>query len=303
MLPFDLLPAIAAFSRVVHHASFTRAAKELGVSPSALSQTVRMLEQRLGVRLLERTTRRVGITEIGQRFLDTAGAGLTALDLAVQQVGEMRDAPAGLLRLNLSQIAADLIVMPHLPEFLQAYPDVTVEMHCDNTFLDIVAIGFDAGIRLGESLARDMIAVPLGGRNRLATFAAPSYVERHGAPQVPADLLRHRCACVRLDHDRPLEYWDYLVDGQMVEVSANPAMISNNGELLINTARSGAAIGYHFEALVAEDLASGRLVPLLKDYWPTFGTFYLYYPSRVLMPRKLRVFIDFLRERQGVYSA
>ncbi|MET0617230.1 MAG: LysR family transcriptional regulator, partial [Luteibacter sp.] len=157
----DLLPAIAAFARVAHHASFTRAAAELGVSPSALSQTVRALEARLGVRLLDRTTRRVGITEIGQRFLADARPGLDALAHAVDAVNESRDAPAGLLRINLSRVVADILVLPHLADFAAAYPEVTVDLHCDNIFLDLVDGGFDAGFRIGESLARDVVALPI----------------------------------------------------------------------------------------------------------------------------------------------
>lgn len=169
----ELFPAVAAFARVAHHASFTRAAAELGVSTSALSQNMRSLEERLGVRLLQRSTRRVGLTEAGQRLLRDAGPAIAALVAAVDGVHESRDRPAGLLRLNLSRAAADAVVMPHLVDFLEAYPDVTVEMHCDNALVDVVAGGFDAGIRLGEKLAQDFVAIPLGPRQRLAVVAAP----------------------------------------------------------------------------------------------------------------------------------
>lgn len=298
-MPNDLLPAIAAFARVAHHASFTRAARELGVSPSALSQNVRSLETRLGVRLLDRSTRRVGVTEIGQRFLDEAGAGLGAIERAVDAVNDSRETPAGLLRLNLPKAVADVVVMPHMAEFARRYPDVTVEMHCDNRFLDLVAMGFDAGFRLGESLANDVVAVPIGRPSRIATFASPSYIAEHGAPRTPADLLHHRCACIRLDHDRSVMRWDFMVEGRFVEVEVGPAIVSNDGELLVEAARAGLGVGCHFESLVADDIARGTLVPVLTDYWPTYGAFHLYYPSRVHMPRKLRVFVDFLRERHA----
>jgi DNA-binding transcriptional LysR family regulator len=291
----DLLPAIAAFARVAHYASFTRAAAELGVSPSALSQSVRMLERRLGVRLLERTTRRVGVTEIGRRFLDDASTGLEAITKAVASVDESRDRPAGLLRLNLPRGVADILIMPHLAAFTAQYPDVVVEFHCDNTFLDLVDGGFDAGFRLGESLARDVVAVPIGNPQRLATFAAPAYIERHGVPDTPADLLNHRCVAVRLAKDRTVLRWDFEEGGNLIEVEVNATTISNDGELLVAAARAGVGIGCHFEHLVRDELASGVLVPVLRDYWPTFGAFHLYYPSRMHVPRKLRVFIDFLR--------
>lgn len=295
-MPNDLLPAIAAFARVAHHASFTRAAREMGVSPSALSQSVRALEARLGVRLLDRSTRRVGITEIGQRFLEEARLGLGAIERAVDAVNDSRETPAGLLRLNLPKSVADIVVVPHLAAFSRAYPDVTVELHCENRFIDLVAMGFDAGFRLGESLANDVVAVPIGQPIRLATFASPAYLAAHGAPQVPADLLRHRCLCIRLDLDRRIERWEYAVDGRIIEVEAGPGMISNDGDLLLDAAREGLGVACHMEAIVAADLAAGTLVPVLTDYWPTFGAFHLYYPSRVHMPRKLRVFIDFLRQ-------
>lgn len=299
----DLLPAIAAFARVAHHASFTRAAAELGVSPSALSQSVRALEARLGVRLLDRTTRRVGITEIGQRFLADARPGLDALTHAVDAVNESRDAPAGLLRINLARVVADILILPHLADFAVAYPEVTVDLHCDNTFLDLVDGGFDAGFRIGESLAKDVVALPVGAPQRIATFASPSYVARHGMPRTPADLLSHQCVCIRLANERSIMLWDFQQDGRVVEVEATPAMISNDGDVLLSAALGGVGIGCHFEGLVREDLDAGRLVPVLEAYWPTFAPFHVYYPSRVNMPRKLRVFIDFLRERHAPAAA
>ncbi|MFF7709147.1 LysR substrate-binding domain-containing protein [Pseudomonas sp. NPDC007930] len=300
MPAFDLFPAIAAFSRVAHHSSFSRAARELGVSPSALSQTVRSLEARLGVRLLERSTRRVGLTELGQRFLEATGASLGGLEQAIAEVAEWREAPAGLLRLNVSDVAAQLLIMPHLAAFMAAYPQVIVDLHCDNNLVDLVGGGFDAGIRLGESLAHDVVAVPLGGSLRGATFAAPAYLARHGAPRVPADLLLHRCACPRLGNGQQPMRWEYQQGEQWLEVQANPAMITNTGSLLLDTARAGAAIGCYLEPAVRADFAAGTLVPVLEPWWPSYGGFYLYYPSRVLMPRKLRVFIDFISARQRV---
>ncbi|MGA7438957.1 MAG: LysR substrate-binding domain-containing protein, partial [Luteibacter sp.] len=251
------------------------------------------------VRLLDRSTRRVGVTEIGMRFLEEARAGLGAIERAVDAVADSRESPAGLLRLNLPRVVADIVVIPHLADFARAYPDVTVEMHCDNRFIDLVAAGFDAGFRLGESLANDVVAVPIGRPNRLATFASPGYIAAHGAPATPAELLGHRCVCIRLDHDRSIERWEYAIEGRIVEVAAGPSIVSNDGDLLLAAAREGLGVGCHLEAIVATDLANGTLVPVLTDYWPTFGAFHLYYPSRVHMPRKLRVFIDFLRQRHA----
>jgi DNA-binding transcriptional LysR family regulator len=291
----ELLPAIAAFARIAHHASFTRAAVELGMSPSALSQTMRTLEQRLGVRLLERSTRRVGVTEIGRRFLDDARPALAALAGAIGAVTESRDAPAGLLRLNLSRTAADILIMPHLVDFLDAYPDIEVELHCDNAYVDLVGGGFDAGVRLGENLAQDVVAVRLGGRHRIATFAAPRYLAGRAAPRKPEDLQAHRCVNVRLASG--LYRWEFAHKGRAVDIAVPGPVVSNDGELMLHAVRAGAGVGCIFEAQVLGDFASGSLVPLLKPWWPEFAGFYLYYSSRLHMPRKLRVFIDFMQAR------
>lgn len=291
----ELLPAIAAFARIAHHASFTRAAVELSMSPSALSQTMRTLERRLGVRLLDRSTRRVGATEIGQRFLDDAQPALAALASAIGSVTESRDQPAGLLRLNVSRTAADILIMPHLVDFLDAYPEIQVELHCDNAYVDLVGGGYDAGIRLGENLAQDVVAVPLGGRHRIATFAAPRYLEGRTAPRKPEDLQAHRCINVRLASG--LYRWEYAHKGRAVEIAVPGPVVSNDGDLALHAARAGAGIACIFEAQVVDDFAAGRLVPLLKPWWPEFAGFYLYHSSRLHVPRKLRVFIDFMQER------
>lgn len=291
----ELLPAVAAFARVAHHASFTRAADELGVSTSALSQTVRQLESKLGVRLLDRTTRRVGLTEAGDLFLRNARPGLEALTAAFDAVDESRDRPSGVLRLNVSRSAADVLLVPHLAAFLDAYPDVVLDMNCDNRLMDLVSGGFDAGLRLGENLAQDVVAVPLGGRNRMATVASPAYLQGRPPPGTPADLAQHRCLNVRLASG--IYRWDYAHKGREFDIETAGALISNDGDLALAAARAGAGITCAFEALVQADFDSGRLVPVLKTWWPTFAGFYLYYPSRVHMPRKLRVFIDFMQAR------
>ena len=293
--PSTLLPAIAAFARVAHHASFTRAATQLGVSPSALSQTLRSLETRLGVRLLDRSTRRVGVTEIGQRFLLEAAPALASLAAAIEGVNESRDQPAGLLRLNLSRTAADILVMPHLVDFNSAYPDITLELHCDNALVELVGNGFDAGIRLGENLAQDVVAVPFGGRHRIATVAAPRYLQGRTLPRTPDDLAGHRCLNARLGG--AIYRWEFSHKGRDFDIETHGPLLTNDGDTLLAAVRAGAGITCAFEAQVQDDIASGRLVPLLKAWWPTFPGFYLYYPSRVHVPRKLRVFIEFMQAR------
>ncbi|WP_237288609.1 LysR family transcriptional regulator [Variovorax sp. PAMC 28711] len=290
-----MLAPIAAFARVAHHASFTRAAAELGVSPSALSQTLRKLERSLGVRLLDRSTRRVGVTEMGQRFLAQTQPSLASLALAIEGLNESRDQPSGVLRINLSRTAADIVVMPHLTAFLDAFPDITLDLHCDNALLDIVAGGFDAGIRLGENLAQDVVAVPLGGRHRIATVASPRYLAGRTVPRTPHDLAGHRCLNARLGGG--IYRWEYSHNGRDVEIEVQGPLISNDGDTLLAAVRAGAGIACAFGVQVEDDIAAGRLMPLLKPWWPTFPGFCLYHPSRAHVPRKLRVFIDFMQAR------
>ena len=291
----DLFPAIAVFARVAHHGSFTKAAAELGVSSSALSQAVRQLEAKLGVRLLIRTTRRVGVTEIGQRFLTDASVGLAALTKAVSDLDESRDHPAGVLRLNLSRTAADIVLLPHLPAFMAKYPDITLELDCNNGFVDMVTGGFDAGIRLGEYLAQDVVSLALGGAQRVATFAAPDYLAKNGIPRRPEDLIAHRCLNVRFPGNGKLYRWEFAQKGRQFEMDVGGTVVSNDGDVLLCLARSGAGLGCGFEALMQSDFAAGTLIPVLKSWWPTYSGFHLYYSSRLHVPRKLRVLIDFLR--------
>jgi DNA-binding transcriptional LysR family regulator len=292
----DLFPAIASFARVAHHANFTRAAAELGVSPSALSQTMRGLESRLGMRLLERTTRRVGLTEIGQRFLSEALPALAALAGAVDGLNEWRDRPSGVLRLNVSRTATDIVVMPHLADFLEAYPDITVDLHCDNALVDLVEGGFDAGIRISENLAQDVVALPLGGSHRIATVAAPRYLAGRDAPQTPAELVNHRCINVRLPSG--LYRWEFSGEGRTFSVDVKGPIVTNDGDTVLSAVRTGAGIALAFETQVIADIAQGRLVPLLEPWWPRYEGFHIYFSSRLHVPRKLRAFIDFMQSRQ-----
>ena len=294
----DLFPLVAAFARVAHYGSFTKAAAELGLSPSALSQTIRTLEARLAVRLLDRSTRKVGLTEIGQRLLQQATPGLATLAGAIDSIGELRDKPAGLLRLNVSQTAADIVLMPYVRAFTDAYPDITLEIHCDNAMIDLVSDRFDAGIRLGENLAQNVVAAPLGGRQRIVTVAAPSYLASHALPKTPNDLKDHRCINVRLMDG--IYRWEYSNRGRDFKVETAGPLLTNDGGIVLSAVRSGVGIACAFECQVEADIAAGTLLPLLKPWWPTFPGFYVYYSSRVHMPRKLRVFIDFMQQRLQV---
>lgn len=289
------LSAVVAFARVAHHASFTRAADDLGVSPSALSQTVRALEASMGVRLLHRTTRRVGLTEHGARFLARVGEGLAQIEAAFVDLDSVRAVPAGKLRINLPRVAAERLVMPHLPAFLARYPQVEVELFVEPALTDLVAGRFDAGIRLGECLARDMIAVPIGPLEQQVVVAAPDYFVRHGQPQTPADLVEHACIVHRLSSGR-LMAWEFTRDGRDFEVAVSGRLVFNDAGLVHAAARAGLGMGQAFEATVAADIASGRLRSVLQDWQQPFAGFHLYYPAREQMAPKLRVFIDHLRQ-------
>lgn len=288
------LPAVVAFARVAHHASFTRAASELEVSTSALSQTVRALEARLGVRLLNRTTRRVGLTEQGERFLEQIAPGLQQIDAAFQDLDFLRDRPAGHLRINLPRIAADQLVMPRLPAFLARYPEVQVELFIDPSLADLVAGGFDAGIRLGECLARDMIALPIGPLQRQVIVATPGYFRSHGQPRLPSELVGHECIRYRRSSGR-LMLWEFTRDGRDFEVEVDGRLIANDSEVALRMAREGLGLVQVFESQAAADLAAGTLLRVLDDWQQPFPGFHIYYPAREHLPPKLRVFVEHLR--------
>ncbi len=298
-IPGDLLPSVAAFARVAQCASFTQAAAQLGISPSALSQTVRSLEKRLNVRLLNRTTRHVGVTELGRQFLEQVQPALEQLGSAINGLDERKDLPAGLLRINLSHVACDLLLKRHKAGFFDTYPEIRLELIFDNRLVDVVSAECDAGIRLGESLEKDMIAVPLGGRQRTAIFASPAYLERRGIPQQPEDLINHQCMNIRRTSG-DIFHWELQNDGRDFEIKVSGNLTGNDNTSLTDMVREGMGIGYAFEHEVSEDFARGTLTPLLEEYWPSFPGFYLYYPSRQHMPRKLRVFIDYMQEKNRV---
>jgi len=288
------LSAVFAFVRVAHHASFTRAAVDLDVSPSALSQTVRALETYLGVRLFNRTTRRVGLTEQGERFLQQVSPGLRQIDAAFADLDFLRDRPAGRLRINLPRIAAERLVLPRLPAFLARYPDVQVELFIDPALTDLVEGGFDAGIRLGESLGRDMVALPVGPQQRQVVVAAPGYFRQHPPPGTPQALVEHECIRYRRSNGR-LMAWEFTREGRDFEVEVTGRLIVNESELALRLARAGLGLTQVFEAQVGEDLASGRLLRVLDDWQAPFPGFYIYYPAREHLPPKLRVFVEHLR--------
>lgn len=290
------LPSVVVFSRVAHHGSFTHAARELGVSASALSQTIRGLEQRMGVRLLQRTTRRVGLTEVGSRFLAEIVPALEQIDSAFGVVDALRGKPAGLLRLNLGRTANDLLISPILAEFHALYPDLRIELYLDDGAADLVAGGFDAGIRIGECLAQDVTAVRVSGMQRMQVVASPSYFARHGIPQSPQDLHAHRTLGRRYNNG-DLYRWEFSRDGHAFDLELESPLLSNDPRQLLEMARAGLGIAHLFADLARTDIDRGTLTPVLEEWSEPFPGFYLYFPTRQQLPTKLRVFIDFLAAR------
>ncbi|CAD9225124.1 Uncharacterized HTH-type transcriptional regulator YcaN [Burkholderia cenocepacia] len=289
-----------AFMAVARASGFRDAARVTGLSASGLSEAVRRLEARLGVRLLHRTTRSVVPTEAGERLLARLGPALTEVAAALDGIDEFRGRPAGTLKLNVPVSASRLVLPAIVPRFLDAYPDIRLEVTADENFVDVLAAGCDAGIRYDERLEQDMIAVPIGPRiQRFATAAAPGYLDRHGRPRHPRDLLGHRCLRGRFASGA-MPPWEYERDGEVVRVepAAGPLLVQIGGatELMVDAAIAGTGILYLFEDWVRPHFDSGALEPVLEPWWRPFSGPFLYYPGRRLVPPALRAFIDFIKE-------
>ncbi|UIN33773.1 LysR family transcriptional regulator [Methylobacterium oryzae] len=292
------LEDLAAFAAVARHRSFTRAAAEMGLSPSALSHTMRALEARHGVRLLARTTRSVALTPAGERLLRSVGPALEDVARGLDALAEWRGAPSGRLRLTTFAYAARAILEPRLPNFLIDHPAVSVEVIVDDPLTDIVAAGFDAGIRFGETVERDMVAVRVGPDLRTVVVATPDYFARHPRPESPADLEAHCCVNYRLVGGGGLLPWEFARDGREIRVRAAGQLVVNDGRLAAAAIRAGAGLGYMLEDEAADDLAAGHLVQALEAWCPCFPGCHLYYPDRQVTPA-LRSLIDALRWREA----
>jgi DNA-binding transcriptional LysR family regulator len=294
---------LSAFVAVAEHRNFTKAAAQLAISPATLSQTIRSFEERLGVRLLNRTTRSVALTEAGERLLADAQPALDGVDKAIETVNSFRDKPIGTLRLSMSRVAALALVSPVLPHFLAQFPEIKVEISADDSRHDIVSGRFDAGIRLGEQIAKDMIAVRLLEEIRVRAVTSPAYLAHHPHPATPEDLLAHNCVRLRRDWDGSIQPWIFEGGGRRVEVPVDGSLIFNDTYLVVNAVRGGAGIGYLSQPLVSSYLADGNLVPLLGDWCGHVSGVFMYYPSRRQMPGPLRAFIDFMRAQSDVIAA
>ncbi|WP_437839914.1 LysR family transcriptional regulator [Sorangium sp. So ce1153] len=287
----DRFEGLTVFLTVARRRSFRAAAAELGVTAGAVSQSIQALERRVGLPLFARTTRRVGLTEAGEKLLERLAPAASEIGAALEALGELRERPAGLLRLTVPRMAVPFVIEPVLPRFRRAHPGVDVEISVDNTFVDLAETGFDAGVRIGEALAKDMIAVRLTGDLRWIVVGAPAYFAAHGRPEVPEDLLAHACIRYRFQ-SAALYRWEFARDGREIAVDVPGAITVNDGELALSLAREGLGLAYTAEPFVAEDLARGTLATALDAYAPAGPGLFLYFPARAQAQAKLRAFID-----------
>ena len=288
---------LAAFAIVAKERRFTRAAAKLRVSPSALSQTIRNLEERLGLRLLTRTTRSVAPTEAGERLLRTVAPRLEEIKTELAALSELRDKPAGTVRITAGEHPAITVLQPALKRFLPDYPDIELEIIIDYGLTDIVADGFDAGVRMGEQVAKDMIAVPIGPQMRMAVVASPAYFERHPIPATPQDLTAHKCINIRLPTYGGVLSWSLAKNGREVNVRGEGQLVFNSLSMRLSSALDGLGVAYMPEDQALPYLADGRLVRVLEDWCPYFPGYHLYYPSRRRSSPALALLADTLRYR------
>jgi DNA-binding transcriptional LysR family regulator len=286
-----------AFLTVAEERSFTRAAAKLGTSQSSLSHTIRRLEARLGVRLLTRTTRSVAPTGAGERLLGTLRPALDSIGTELASLGELRDKPAGRIRITTSEHAAITVVWPALERLLADYPDIHVELDVNSSFTDIVTERFDAGVRLGEALANDMVATRIGPDLRMAVVGSPGYFAQRPIPRTPQDLAGHQCINLRLLSAGGLYAWELEKAGRELRVRVEGQLAFNNAPMIVRAAASGFGLGFVMEDQAAQQLADGRLIRVLEDWCPRFPGYHLYYPSRREPSAAFALLVEALRYR------
>ncbi|MBY5863712.1 LysR family transcriptional regulator [Rhizobium leguminosarum] len=288
---------LVAFLTVARERSFTRAAAKLGVSQSALSQTVRGLEEKLGLRLLARTTRSVSPTQAGERLLERVGPRFEEIQFEIAALSEMRERPAGTIRITAGEHPAISVLAPALAQFLPDHPDINVEVIVDYGLTDIVTERYDAGIRLGEQLAKDMIAVRIGPEMCMAVVGAPSYFKRHPCPDIPQDLTAHNCINMRLPTHGTIYPWEFEKDGRELRVRVEGQMVFNNIAMRIGAVLDGLGLAYMPEDQVQPYVEDGRLIRVLEDWCQPFSGYHLYYPNRRHASPAFTLFVDALRYR------
>lgn len=298
-MPRSNVSDLLAFLAVARERSFTRAAAQIGVSPSALSHTMRGLEERLGVRLLIRTTRSVAPTEAGERLLATIGPHFDGIEAELAALSQLRDRPAGTVRINATGHAIETVLWPKLTQILKDYPEIRVELIAEIGMVDIVAERFDAGVRIGEHVAKDMIAVRIGADMRMAVVGAPDYLSGRKKPQSPHDLAEHECINLRLPTRGGLYVWEFERRGRKLNVRVDGRVVFNDPDRMIEAAVDEFGLAYVLEDRVAEHIASGRLVRVLEDWCEPYAGYHLYYPSRRQQSPAFALVVEALRLRRG----
>jgi DNA-binding transcriptional LysR family regulator len=288
---------LAAFVAIARERSFTRAASKMGVSQSALSHTMRGLEERMGIRLLSRTTRSVVPTEAGEHLLEAVGPHLDRIAIGLEAVGDLRDKPKGHFRITSTEPAAEQILWPAIERVVSQYPEISVEIVIEQGLSDIVSERFDAGVRVGEAIAKDMIAVRIGPDLEMAVVATPAYLEKHGVPQTPQDLVRHRCINLRLPTAGGLYAWEFEQDGREINVRVEGNLTFNTPGLIRKAVHGGHGLASLPLDQLGGSLAEGRLVRVLAEWCPPFSGYHLYYPSRRQNSRAFRILLEEFRYR------
>lgn len=285
------------FLVIARERSFTRAAAKLGVSQSALSHAMKTLERKLNIRLLTRTTRSVAATEAGERIINCLEPCLMELEQELEQIVQVNGSAVGNIRISVGEHAAQSVVWPKIQPFLRAYPEITIELVVDNGFVNIVEGRFDAGVRLGESLDKDMVAMRIGPDVRLIVVGSPDYFTRYGIPDTPYDLQQHRCINMRLPTQGGLYHWEFAKNGKAIQVKVDGQLTFNNIAQRIDAAASGFGLSFVPEDMVEKQIKSGELINVLQDWSPVFPGYYLYYPSRKQHPPAFDLLLDALRYR------
>lgn len=294
------LDGLVTFIAVAEEKGFSNAAVKLGISPSAVSQSIRMLEARLGMALFNRTTRSVSLTEIGERYLLRVQPALEQLASASRELGREANTPSGLLRINLPRAAYLIVLQPVLRQFLETYPEISLEIRVENLREDIVSQGFDAGVRFGDAVDKDMVALPVGPAMQAQIIAAPDYLALNGLPEHPRDLLIHDCIGFRHATTGQIERWEFDNGHERIDLQVKGRLVVNDSEILVRSALDGMGVAYMINGYIEPFIQQGRLVRILPDWSPTFPCLHLYYPSRRRVPAKLRALIDFLRSEHAV---
>jgi DNA-binding transcriptional LysR family regulator len=289
------LPGLLAFDSVARHMNFARAADEFGVTPTAMSRTIKTLEAQLNARLFNRTTRSVSMTEVGAQLLEKLSPALEQIRQSVESVGEATQQATGSLRINTSYVAYAALIEPHVQRFLELHPGIELEFQVDNALSDIVSNGFDAGIRLGHAIQRDMIGVPVGPVQRLVVVGSKEYLSRNGTPRAPQDLLDHNCIRQRVGNRGRFLDWSFKKGSKGFSIDVNGRLIVSEMRCALSAAVQGGGLAYVFENFAARELASATVEQVLEPFCPPAEAFYLYYANRAQMPGKLRAFIDFVQ--------